>query len=233
MMQRIIFLNVHARQSKGYFDYLYANIPKDNIVFVDALFGGLDVAARLKWASDTGEAVIVQETNNLILGNMPEEAAVARVLPFFDDKRLQIRENFIIVICLQQYNMNENAHQKAFEEFLKRSGIQKYLRFAGVVVKFEPVEGVDLPFYLKEDIRRAPDGHVVILEFAVQALDDPRFIVMDKLQQFHGLQATRTFFAVNYGTKNNLESKLFHAKALTALKEWSAPLLNWRRLFGA
>jgi hypothetical protein len=231
--QRVIFLNVPARHSKGYFDYLYANIPKHHIVFVDALFGGLDVAARLKWSNDTAETYIVQQTQNLILGNRPEEATIAKVAPFFDNQLMEIRENFIIVICLQQYNMREDAHQRAFEEFLKRSGIQKYLRFAGVVMGFEKVGELKVPFYLNdEDMRNATAGQIVILEFSLKSLDQPRFIVMDKLQQFPGVQATRTFFGVNYGVEETPDRVNPAGKVIDFVKNWSGTLLNWRRFFG-
>lgn len=227
--QRIVFLNVPARQSRGYFDYFHANIPKDNIVFVDALFGGLDVVARLKWSSSNGENFIVQEVRNLIQGNKPEEATNVRVSPFFEVGKLEPRENFIIVICRQQHNMNESAHQRSFSEFVKRAGIQAKLRFAGTALSFDEIEGAPLPFYLKEDIERAPQGQIAILEFSVTGLDDPRRIVMDVLQQFPGVDATRTFFGVNYGALKEEKPKIWNGVP-SFVKTWAGPLLSLRRL---
>jgi hypothetical protein len=228
-IQRIVFLNVPARQSRGYFDYFHANIQKENLVFVDALFGGLDVVARLRWSSPNGEQFVIQEVKNLIQGNRPEEAAIARVLSLFESEKFQDRENFIVVICRQQHNMNETAHQKSLSEFMKRAGIHTNLRFAGTVLSFDQSEGTPLPHYLAEDIERAPRGEVVILEFSVNTLDDPRRIVMDTLQQFPGVDATRTFFGVNYGALKE-EPPKSRFKPFELIKTWASPLLALRRL---
>ena len=230
-MQQVLFLNVPARQSKNYFDYLNSNIQPTNIVFVDALFGGLDVAARLKWAVGGGQQYVSDYLSNLISRNLPSEATLARVTPFFEGAGISAPENFIIVICRFSDDMRDTAHQNSFSEFMNRSGIKKSLRFGAVVLEFRNFEGISMPFYLKDDISLATQGKVAILEFRLETLDDPRHIVMDKLQQFSGIEATRTFFGVNYGKVRTIELDTA-GKIVRLLKDWSGPILNWRRIFG-
>jgi hypothetical protein len=227
--QKIVFLNVPAPQSRNYFDYLHSNM-KESIVFVDALFGGLDVVARLRWTSDYAERLLIEEIGELARWNRPEEATVAHVLPFLENEKFKERENFIIVICRQKQDMREARHQNSFLAFVKRKDIEKNLRFVGVVINFDPIEDVSLPHYLAEDIKRAGKGEVLILEFSVSSLDDPRRIVMDSLQQFDGVDATRTFFGVNYGALKNEKPKPWKKLAGFA-KEWAGPLLSIRRLW--
>jgi hypothetical protein len=227
--QKIVFLNVSAPQSRNYFDYLHANMT-ESIVFVDALFGGLDVVARLRWTSDYAQQLLIHKIDELARWNKPEEATVAHVLPFLENEKFKERENFIIVICRQQYDMRELVNQKSFLAFVKRKDIEKNLRFVGVVLSFDRIQDVDLPHYLAEDIERAGRGEVLILEFSVSSLDDPRQIVMDSLQQFTGVDATRTFFGVNYGALKNEKPNLWK-KLPTLIKEWAGPLLSIRRLW--
>jgi hypothetical protein len=230
--QRLIFLNVPARQSKGYFDYLYSNIHRDHIVFVDALFGGLDVAGRLKWSGEHAERFVHETVVRLVQGNKPEEATICNVDVFFDAEKALVRENFIIVICRFMQDMRDIAHQKSFLEFVQRRGLKRSLRFAAVASDFGRIDGIAPPFYLNEDIKLAEGGKVVILEFSVRSLDDPRFIVMDELQQFHSIVTTRTFFGVNYGREKIKGTGEFVLRPFGWIKEWVGPLLNLRRLLG-
>ena len=123
------------------------------------------------------------------------------------------------------------SHQRSLVKFMNRSGIERYLRFAAVVAGFQQFINVEPPFYLNEDIKLASDGRVVILEFALTSLDDPRYVVMDRLQQFADISSTRTFFGVNYGYERPLESGSIWS-FLESVKIWAGPLLSLRRLFG-
>src|SRR5450759_4748058 len=58
-----------------------------------------------------------------------------------------------------------------------------------------------------------------VLCFRLEKLDDPRHIGMDKLQQFSGIEATRTFFGVNYGKVRTIELDTA-GKIVRLLKDW-------------
>jgi hypothetical protein len=76
------------------------------------------------------------------------------------------------------------------------------------------------------------NGQVMIIEMRVMTLDDPRDLIMRKLQQFSGISSSRTFFGVHFAKEETVDKGWSMKNALEGLRKSAAPILNWKRIFG-
>lgn len=231
--QKYLLLNVPARQSKSYYDYITANVESKSLVFVDALFGGLDVAARLTANSDNMVEALEKEVCNLVeKKELTKESAILSVRPFFEKTASGVQENFIIVFIEADEDMRDPSHQNAFVSYMDRLGVSDKIRFAATVESSRPINDLPIPEIVETYNGLFSSGHVVVLEISLTSLDDPRTVVMRKIQNFPDVVSTRTFFAVNFAGEDELSKENNERHLLNTVKDWASPLLNIRRLLG-
>lgn len=224
-----LLLNVPARQSRNYFDFFKANISEDNLVFVDALFGGLDVCVRLRSNTMNQSDYLEKEIENLLKHKGDAtEAIYLETTDFNSSAKVIEEENFMIVIVECDDDMSQEIHQKAFMEFLRRKALLSQLRYAGTIVAIKCIGELPFPSSFQDSNELAEGQNYLILEFKISSLDDPRDIVMRKLQHFSSVVSSRTFFGVNFGK----EQKALDIGLVKIAREWGGPLLSWRRFFG-
>lgn len=194
-----VLLNVPARQSRNYYEFLSANLPDDALVYVDALFGGLDVCARLKCATSSQAKFVVDEISSLVSKKVDTtEAALVEISGFHQNESGITEENFMLVAVRSRSDMADESHQRSFLKFLSRNGVLIKLRYAGVVAGVDSINDLKIPESIFEIDEKFSDGRTMILEFSIVGLDDPREIIMKKLQQYSEISSSRTFFAVNF-----------------------------------
>lgn len=103
MLHQYVALNVPARQSGNYTDLLRGNLPKDHVVFIDALFGGLDVLVRLKSATTEQGEYLQGLVSKLVhrRGSVIEGLCLS-VDPFFEAAKAVENSYFIVVLANAQ-----------------------------------------------------------------------------------------------------------------------------------
>ncbi len=106
------------------------------------------------------------------------------------------------------------------------------LRYAGVVTSYSAIVGLPVPLGFQESVASNSKQSYAILEFKIETLDDPRDLIMRKLQQYSGITSTRTFFAVNFGKEDAIIKRTLLQSATNFSKSWIEPILKWKKAFG-
>lgn len=228
-----LLLNVPARQSRNYYDYLKANISEDSLIYVDAMFGGLDVCARLTAKNKNESEYLAGEIASLITKRSDtSEGCMLHANGFHKNDEPVAEENFILVIVESRDDFHVESHQRSLLQFLKRSSMMKKLRYAGAVDRHSNISDLPNPRSLHEVISAMRDTSFAVLEFQIDSLDDPRDLIMRKLQQYSSITSSRTFFAVNFGKEDAIIERTLLQAATDAGKNWADPLLKWKKLIG-
>lgn len=126
--------------------------------------------------------------------------------------------------------MRDQALQQALLEFLRREGVVKKLRFAGVLKNKHELDGLPAPSALFAGDGDIGNGSAIVLEIGVSTLADPKTVVMKYLQAYTSIVATRTYFCMNLPSQEAGEAKSKKG-VLQLTKEWAGPLSHLRRLF--